>query len=97
MDFIFTVCDIAALEPCPAWPGHPMTAHWGIRDPIAIVGSEAEKRAAFLEAYRRLTQRVTSFVNLDFENLDRATLKRKLIEIGGMEGATDMTLQHMNA
>ena len=97
MDFIFTVCDVAAAKSCPAWRGHPMMAHWGIPDPIMIAGSEAQKRAALLEAYRRLTQRVTSFVNLDFENLDRATLKRKFVEIGRMEGATEMTLQRLNA
>jgi protein-tyrosine-phosphatase/DNA-binding transcriptional ArsR family regulator len=96
MDFIVTVCDVAASEPCPTWPGNPMVTHWGIPDPIMIGGSEAEKRAAIVEAYRRLTQRVTSFVNLDVENLDRATMKRKLLEIGSMEGATEMTLQRMN-
>jgi protein-tyrosine-phosphatase/DNA-binding transcriptional ArsR family regulator len=97
MDFILTVCDVAAGEACPAWPGHPMVVHWGIPDPIAIVGPEAEKRAAFVEAYRRLTARITSFVNLDIEKLDRTTLRRKVVAIGGMEGATEMTLLQMGA
>jgi arsenate reductase len=97
MDFIFTVCDVAASEPCPAWPGRPMTVHWGISDPIIVGNSEAEKRAALLDAYRRLTHRVTSFVNLDFENLDRAALRRKLVEIGAMEGATEMSLHRSRA
>jgi ArsR family transcriptional regulator, arsenate/arsenite/antimonite-responsive transcriptional repressor / arsenate reductase (thioredoxin) len=97
MDFILTVCDVAAGETCPAWPGHPLVVHWGIPDPIEIAGSEAEKRAAFVDAYRRLTARITSFVNLDVENLDRTTLKHKLITIGGMEGATELTLKRMTA
>jgi protein-tyrosine-phosphatase/DNA-binding transcriptional ArsR family regulator len=97
MDFIVTVCDVAAREPAPLWPGDPIRAHWGIPDPIMIGGSEAEWRAAMLEAYRRLTQRVTSFVNLDVERLDRATLQRKLVEIGLQEGATEMTLQRTSS
>lgn len=97
MDFIVTVCDVAAAETCPAWPGHPTLAHWGIPDPIMIGGSEGEKRAAIVESYRRLTQRVTSFVNLDIERLDQAALERKLIEIGCMDGATAMTLRRLSA
>jgi len=97
MDFILTVCDVAAGKTCPTWRGHPLVVHWGIPDPIEIAGSEVEKRAAFVDAYRRLTARITSFVNLDVENLDRTTLKRKLITIGGMEGATEMTLRRMTA
>lgn len=93
MDFILTVCDSAAGEACPHWPGHPIVAHWGIRDPAAIGGTEAERRAAFMEAYRQLTARISSVVNLDIENLEPATLKRNLAAIGRMEGATKMTLQ----
>ncbi len=97
MDFIMTVCDSAAGEACPFWPGHPLVVHWGIPDPASVHGTEAEKRAAFLEAYRRLTSRITTFVNLDVENFDLATLKQKLVEIGGMEGATEMALERTAA
>jgi protein-tyrosine-phosphatase/DNA-binding transcriptional ArsR family regulator len=93
MDFIFTVCDLAAREPSPAWPGRPMIAHWGIPDPGAITGPDTEKRAAFLDAYRRLTERVTSFINLDFDTTDRDMLQRQVVAIGGIEGATDMARQ----
>jgi arsenate reductase len=93
MDFILTVCDLAAGQKCPHWPGHPIVAHWGIRDPAAVAGAEAEKRGAFMEAYRCLTARISSLVNLDIENLDLPTLKRNLAAIGGMEGATEMALQ----
>jgi arsenate reductase len=97
MDFIVTVCDTAAGEACPFWPGHPLVVHWGIPDPASVSGTDAEKRAAFLEAYRRLSSRITTFVNLDVEKFDLATLKRKLAEIGGMEGATDMALERTAA
>jgi arsenate reductase len=97
MDFILTVCDSAAGEACPYWPGHPLVAHWGIPDPAAVGGTEAEKRAAFMEAYRRLSGRITSFVNLNVEQLDLSTLKDKLGEIGGMEGATDLALERKAA
>jgi protein-tyrosine-phosphatase/DNA-binding transcriptional ArsR family regulator len=90
MDFIITVCDSAAGEACPYWPGHPLTAHWGIPDPASVEGTDAQKRAAFVEAYRRLASRISEFVNLDVEHLDLATLKGRLAEIGAMEGATDM-------
>jgi protein-tyrosine-phosphatase/DNA-binding transcriptional ArsR family regulator len=90
MDFILTVCDSAAGESCPFWPGHPLVVHWGIPDPAAVDGTEAEMRAAFLDAYRRLAKRMTTFVNLDVENLDLAALKLKLVEIGGMERATEL-------
>ncbi|SFK89150.1 metalloregulator ArsR/SmtB family transcription factor [Methylocapsa palsarum] len=92
MDFVLTVCDSAAGESCPYWPGHPLVAHWGIPDPAAIDGTDAEKRAAFMEAYRRLVARITAFVNLDLEQLDLASLKERLSAIGAMEGATDMAL-----
>ncbi len=97
MDFIVTVCDSAAGEACPFWPGHPLVVHWGIPDPASVSGTEAEKRAAFLEAYRRLSSRITTFVNLDVEKFDLATLKRKLVEIGGMEGATEVAVERAAA
>jgi arsenate reductase len=92
MDFIVTVCDAAAGEACPHWPGHPLTAHWGIFDPAAIKGSDAEKRVAFKETYRRLMNRVTTLVNLPVEDLSLDELKARLSEIGRMEGATEATL-----
>jgi protein-tyrosine-phosphatase len=88
MDFVFTVCDYAAGEACPVWPGHPMTAHWGIADPAAVQGSHAEIGAAFAEAYRFLHNRISIFVNLPIASLDRIRLQAKLHEIGTMEGAT---------
>ncbi|MFI5013804.1 MAG: helix-turn-helix domain-containing protein [Hyphomicrobiales bacterium] len=93
MDFILTVCDGAAGEPCPHWPGHPLVAHWGIPDPAAANGTEAEMRAAFVDAYRQLASRISAFVNLDIETLDLAALKQRLAEIGRMDGATGMALQ----
>lgn len=93
MDFIITVCDSAAGEACPYWPGHPLVAHWGIPDPAAVEGSDAEMRAAFIDAYRRLSSRISEFINLDVDRQDLATLKQRLAEIGAMEGATDMARQ----
>lgn len=87
-DFIFTVCDAAANEVCPIWPGHPMTAHWGIEDPSAAQGTEAERRLAFADAYRMLSQRIGAFVNLPIGSLDALSLKRRLEDIGAMEGST---------
>ena len=81
-DFIFTVCDQAAAETCPYWPGQPMTAHWGIPDPAAVEGSEAEKRAAFADAYGRLYNRISIFVSLPLASIDRLSLKNKLDQIG---------------
>jgi arsenate reductase len=92
MDFIVTVCDSAAGEACPYWPGHPLVAHWGVPDPAAVDGTDAEKRAAFTETYRRLVARATAFVNLDIEQLDLASLKNRLAAIGAMDGATEMAL-----
>ena len=80
--FAFTVCDNAAGELCPAWPGQPMTAHWGLPDPAAVEGNEAEKRAAFAEAYRMLSNRISIFVNLPLASLDKLTLQKRLDEIG---------------
>jgi arsenate reductase len=88
MDFVFTVCDDAAGETCPVWPGHPMTAHWGIADPAAVKGSHAEIGAAFAEAYRYLNNRISIFVNLPIASLDRLSLHSKLHEIGAMDGAS---------
>ncbi len=87
-DFVFTVCDSAAAEACPVWPGQPMTAHWGVPDPAAAVGSPAEIALAFKDAYRMLHQRIAAFTALPIRSLDELTLKAKLKEIGRMEGAT---------
>jgi protein-tyrosine-phosphatase len=87
-DFIFTVCDSAAAEECPVWPGQPMTAHWGIPDPAEATGTPAEIAVAFKEAYRLLNQRIGTFNALPLHSLDTLTLGRKLKDIGRMEGAT---------
>jgi arsenate reductase len=88
-DFIFTVCDDAAGEACPVWPGKPATAHWGIADPAAVRGTEVEIARAFREAYRLLSKRIELFVVLPFRALDEISLIAKLREIGRTEGATD--------
>jgi arsenate reductase len=88
MDFVFTVCDNAAGEACPVWPGQPMTAHWGIEDPAAFVGTELEKQTAFLTAFRYLKNRIGAFTNLPLRSIDRLSLGTKLREIGRSEGAT---------
>jgi arsenate reductase len=82
MHFVFTVCDHAAAEPCPVWPGQPMTAHWGIHDPAAVQGSDEDKRKAFLKAYTELYRRISLFINLPFDKLSNLALKEKLEEIG---------------
>lgn len=82
MDFVFTVCDNAASEVCPVWPGQPMTAHWGVPDPAAATGTEAEMRYAFAETYRMLNSRISIFVNLPFSSLDRLALQVELKRIG---------------
>ena len=82
MHFVFTVCDQAAAEACPVWPGQPMTAHWGVHDPAAVQGSDDDKRKAFLRAYTELYRRISLFVNLPFDTLNRLALKEKLDEIG---------------
>jgi protein-tyrosine-phosphatase len=82
MDFVFTVCDAAAAESCPIWPGQPMTAHWGVPDPAAVEGSDAERGLAFRDAYRMLRNRISIFVNLPMASLDRLALARRLDEIG---------------
>jgi arsenate reductase (thioredoxin) len=82
LDFVFTVCDNAANEPCPVWPGQPISAHWGVPDPAIAEGTEAEKRLAFAEAYRMLNNRIGIFVSLPLASLDEMSLRRRLREIG---------------
>jgi protein-tyrosine-phosphatase len=82
LDFVFTVCDRAAREACPIWPGQPMTAHWGVEDPAAVAGTDEDKRRAFNRAFRELDARISLFTSLRLDALDRLTLKRRLDEIG---------------
>jgi protein-tyrosine-phosphatase len=88
LDFVFTVCDNAAGEACPFWPGQPMTAHWGIPDPAAAEGSPAEIALAFKDAFRMLSQRIGVFAALPIRSLDQLSLQAKLKDIGRMEGAS---------
>jgi protein-tyrosine-phosphatase len=88
LDFVFTVCDNAAGEVCPVWPGQPMTAHWGLPDPAEAKGNAAEIALAFKDTYRMLNQRIGIFVSLPIRSLDQMSLQKKLREIGRMEGAT---------
>jgi arsenate reductase len=88
MDFVFTLCDDAAGEPCPVWPGQPMTAHWGIEDPAAVEGTDIQKQAAFVLAARYVKNRISAFVSLPIRSLDKLSLTAKLREIGALEGAT---------
>lgn len=83
-DFIFTVCDSAAAETCPIWPGHPMTIHWGIADPAAVDGTKAKVHAAFLDAYRRMKARIERFIELPLDQLAPAQLKTELRMIGAL-------------
>ena len=83
MHFVFTVCDNAANESCPVWPGQPMTAHWGVPDPAAAEGTEAEKHLAFADAYRMLNNRIAIFTSLPMNTLDRLALQKHLDDIGG--------------
>ena len=82
LDFVFTVCDNAAAEACPIWPGQPMTAHWGVPDPAAATGNEAEIRLAFADALRMLTNRINIFISLPVQSIDRLALQRRLDAIG---------------
>ena len=82
LDFVFTVCDNAAGEVCPMWPGQPMTAHWGMPDPGEVKGSETEIALAFVEAYRQLTSRLSIFVSLPIASLDRLSLQKRMEAIG---------------
>jgi arsenate reductase (thioredoxin) len=87
LDFVFTVCDNAAGEVCPVWPGQPMTAHWGVPDPADAKGTEAEIGLAFKDAYRMLAQRIGIFVALPIRSLDKMSLQQKLREIGRITDA----------
>jgi arsenate reductase len=89
MDFVFTVCDNAAGEICPVWPGQPMSAHWGIEDPAAVQGTDLEKEAAFFAAFRYLKNRISIFMSLPLRSIDRLSLGTKLREIGKLEGSTN--------
>jgi len=82
LDFVFTVCDKAAGEVCPVWPGQPMTAHWGIKDPVGVEGGEEDKRRAFALAFTHLSRRISIFISLPLAKLDAMTLKQKLDDIG---------------
>ncbi len=83
IDFVLTVCDNAAGEMCPVWPGQPMTAHWGVADPAAVEGTDAEKWLAFRTAFHELESRIKAFTSLPIDTLDHSTLKERLREIGG--------------
>jgi len=85
MDFVITVCDNAAAEECPYWPGAPVSAHWGLPDPAAVTGSDAEKALAFADTYRALTRRVQAFAALPIATLDALSLKKELTQIGKTE------------
>lgn len=82
IDFVFTVCDNAAAEVCPVWPGHPVTAHWGLADPAAETGDDGAKQRVFAQTYRELYERISTFVNLPLETLDPPSLQRELNRIG---------------
>ena len=88
MDFVFTVCDSAANEICPVWPGQPMTAHWGIEDPAAVEGTDIEKQRAFATAFRYLRNRIDQFLAIPMRRLDKLAIAARLREIGELEGAT---------
>jgi protein-tyrosine-phosphatase len=92
-DFVFTVCDNAAAEACPLWPGQPMTAHWGVPDPALATGTAAEVALAFKDSYRMLRQRIEVFTALPLRSLDRLTLQHKLSEIGRTTAATAKTAE----
>jgi arsenate reductase len=91
MDFVFTVCDQAAGEVCPVWPGNPVTAHWGVPDPRLVQGTEAERRRAFRDAYVVLENRIKLFVALPIEKLDRMMIKRNVDEIGRLGLVSNLT------
>jgi len=89
MDFVFTVCDNAAAESCPVWPGQPMTAHWGVPDPAEATGTEAEIGYSFSEAFRMLNARISIFVSLPMRSLDQLTLQKRLDAIGTTKNTGD--------
>ena len=91
MDFIFTVCDNAAGEACPIWLGHPQTAHWGIEDPASVEGTPLERKQAFATAFRHLKNRISTFIALPLERLDRMALTAQLQEIGRQPGASGIS------
>ena len=91
LDFVFTVCDNAAAEVCPIWPGQPISAHWGLPDPAAAQGNDAQVALAFTETYRMLHQRIEAFVNLPMESLDRLSLQQRLEAIGRTSDMTAAT------
>ena len=86
LDFVFTVCDNAAGEVCPVWPGQPLSAHWGVPDPAAVQGSEEDRQRAFSEAFITLNRRITIFLSLPFDKLDRLSLQSELRRIGTEKG-----------
>lgn len=88
MDFIFTVCDNAAGEACPVWPGKPVSAHWGIEDPAAVEGADIDKQRAFNQAFRFMRNRIQAFIALPIKSLDALSLQSRLKEIGGLDGST---------
>ncbi len=88
LDFVFTVCDRAAAEQCPVWPGQPMSAHWGVPDPADVTGSEAERRFAFADVYRMLFNRISIFVNMPLTSLDELALQKQLDDIGQVRDDT---------
>ncbi len=89
LDFVFTVCDNAANEVCPVWPGQPMSAHWGLPDPSAVEGSDAEKHFAFADTHRMLYQRISIFTSLPLSSLDKLSLQHRLNEIGRMKAEAE--------
>ena len=91
MDFVFTVCDSAAAESCPVWPGQPMTAHWGVPDPAAVEGSDAEIRFAFADTFRMLNSRISIFLNLPLASIDSLSIQRELDKIGKAKPAKSET------
>lgn len=88
MDFVLTVCDNAAGEVCPIWPGHPISGHWGVPDPAAVQGTEADKERAFADAFIALNRRIALFLNLPFDKLDKLSLQHEVRRIGTIEGAS---------
>jgi protein-tyrosine-phosphatase len=88
MDFVFTVCDSAAGESCPVWPGQPMTAHWGIEDPASVEGTDIQKEAAFVTAFRYMKTRISLFTALPLSKIDKMALGSKLRAIGQLDGST---------
>lgn len=89
MDFVFTVCDRAANEECPVWPGQPVSGHWGMPDPVKAEGTDAEKRLAFQQTYGALHNRISAFTALSFNNLDRGSLQKRVDEISQANSAQE--------